>query len=436
MNRHVVRSAPRIAAIVSLLSAELVITATANAKKFGSLAPGEAETFVPFAEGNSLEGIAIDKDTMYVGNRRETGSGFVSEILKITPNGDVAPLATFASPITGEGVLGLAIGHKGDVLAAVHSPGSAAHGVWRIDDQSEMVRLPGSEGMSFPNAIAIDPRGNLYVTDSVFFSDTLSGGIWRFTPGGTAELWIEDPLLAPFTLDPNFLFPPVGANGIAFHPGKGLYVANTQRSQIVNVPINADGTAGIPKIVAGDRDLLTDPFGPIPSVDGIAIDATGDIFGVLPAFAALTAFGLPTPPVVQVDPATGEVSRVSLTDYDGLFDFPLSLAFDGKSVFVTNGALGISPIPIPEPGPSIIEVGVGVRGFPSFGNGQLNSRTNLSIPEPATPAMCVMSTLMLGQICSRSRQTSGVSLKNSRTRASSGTDVCRNLELLETGLTD
>jgi hypothetical protein len=389
MKCHELRLTPRIAAMVSLLSVQLIM-ATANASRFASLAPGEAATFKPFAEGNSLEGIAIHKDVMFVGNRRETVSGVVSEILKVSPDGDVSTLTTFASPTTGEGVLGLAISHQGELLAAVHSPGTAAHGVWKINSLGEQFRLPNSELMSFPNAITSDAKGNVYVSDSVFFSNTLTGGIWRFPAQGTGELWIEDPVLGPFTLD-DFLIPPVGANGVAFHPGHGLYVANTQRGQLLNIPINADGTPGIPEIVAGNREDLVNDLGPIPSIDGIAIDARSDIHAVLPAFAVATLFGLPTAPVVKINPATGEVTRSNAAAYDGLFDFPLSLVYDGESVFVANGAFRSFDFPIPEPGPHVVEVGEGVPGFPGFDARRPMSTATTIVPEPSTALLVVLS---------------------------------------------
>ena len=67
--------------------------------------------------------------------------------------------------------------------------------------------------MFLPNAMTFDARGNLYVTESLRFTDTgVSGGVWRFAPDGTSELWIEDPLLSPESLQHPLDIPPVGAN--------------------------------------------------------------------------------------------------------------------------------------------------------------------------------------------------------------------------------
>jgi hypothetical protein len=211
----------------------------------------------------------------------------------------------------------------------------------------------------------------LYVTDSFRLTDAggLSGGVWRFTPGGAGELWFEHAAVAPFTLEHPLNIPAVGANGIAFYPSAGLYVANLQAGRIVNVPINPDGSPGEPTVVAEGVSLTT--------IDGLAVDAEGHLHGVLPGFAVATALPddvLPVPPdgmppVIEIDPATGEITRSSLAEFDGIFDFPTSLAFDGESVFVANAAfdledLGYPPGIIFQPGPSVVEVGVGVRGFP------------------------------------------------------------------------
>lgn len=379
MRRH----AWKLALLFPLFAFHLIIVATCSTVKSGSLPSGAAQTFVHFLEGNSLEGIAIHKDAIYVGHRRPTVNGLASEILSIDPDGNVSLFATFDPPASDPavfGIGGLAIGPGGDVLAAVQTLDPTTHGVWRIGAEGEKTRLPGSELISFPNSLTFDARGNLYVTDSLRFTDTgeLSGGIWRFEPDGTSELWIEGPLLSPVAIEHPLGIPPVGANGIAFHPPTCLYVANSQAGQILEIGINPDGSPTEPNVVAGGPCLLT--------VDGIAVDVNGRIHGTISGFAVLTASApkldlqIPSdgvPPVVEVDPATGEVTRDNLAPFDASFDFPLSLAFDGKSVFVTNGALrGFSPVSIPEPGPSVIEVGVGVRGFPVFGTRPPDRRTS------------------------------------------------------------
>ncbi|MGH3079353.1 MAG: SMP-30/gluconolactonase/LRE family protein [Gaiellaceae bacterium] len=313
---------------------------------------GEAQFIFGLPAGNFPEGIALDRSgNVYLGNRRLEGTDVTYEILRISPENDVSTLALLGteagSDPTGRGLLGLATDPPGNVYAAIVSFDPALHGVWRITaDGSERSRLQGSEQMGFPNALAFDPRGNLYVTDS------FDGAVWRFPHSESGSLWIEHELLEPFPFDPAGI-PLPGANGIAFSPPNHLYLANTEKGLIAHVPVNlSDGSAGEPTLVAQAFELLT--------VDGLAVDATGQIHGAIPAFVVLG-----TSPLVRVDPATGDISTVDPSEF-GEFDVPLSLAFgrgarDQKSVYVANGNF----LNIPGgPGPGITQANVGVPGFP------------------------------------------------------------------------
>ena len=390
--------------LVLFFVCSMMVAVPCSAARFGSLPNGRVETFVSFDEGNLPEGIAIHKGTMYVSNSYLNEDGLlIPEVLRIDPAGDVSVFTSFHPTSNPEafGRVGLAIGPGGDVLAAIQTLEPETQGVWRIGADGEKMRLPGSQNMVLPNALTFDARGNLYVTESLRFTDTgISGGVWRFAPDGTGELWIESPLLSPESLQHPLGIPPVGANGIAFHPPNGLYVANTQKGLVVNIGINPDGSPSEPRVVAESPSLLT--------LDGIAIDAHGDLHGAIPGFAVLTAIGpalgLPippdgVPPIVEIDPATGDVTRDSLAEFDDLFDIPLSLTFDGKSVFVTNGAMDLSPVPIPEPGPGVIEVGLGEAGFPVLGQGRLiggpGHTVVANVPEPSSIILVITTVVCL-----------------------------------------
>lgn len=289
------------------------------------------------------EGIAIGRDgTIFLGNRRLQGDERVSELLAIEPGGSVSTIATLdpgAPPDFDFGVLGLAVNPRGDLYAAVASGNPPTHGVWRVGREGGRTRLPGSEGMELPDALAFDARGNLYVTDA------RGGSIWRFPPAGAGNPWLRDALLAP---DPG-----IGANGIAFVPPRTLYVANSDRALIAEIPIRPDGSPGEPEVVAEGFELLL--------VDGLAADVQGDLHAVV---AGSSIFG--TGPLVRIDPETGSITP-STADVDH-FDFPTSLAFgtgsgDRRSVYVVNGAL--FPEDVPGAGPGIARVGVGVAGLPT-----------------------------------------------------------------------
>jgi sugar lactone lactonase YvrE len=250
-----------------------------------------------------------------------------------------------------DGVLGLAVDSGGAVYAALVSPDPAVHGVWRITcDGSRRARLPGSERMTFPNALTFDARGNLYVTDS------FGGAVWRFPlvgtrrhfAYGTGRPWAEHELLAPAADDP-LGFPLPGANGIGFDRPNRLYVANTEKGLVAQVPINRDGSAGEAVVVTTG----------LATADGLAVDAHGGVHVLIPGHAILG-----TSPLVRVDPRTGSTTAGVAPGEWGEFDVPLSLGFGtGRlrtSVFATNGDLPSIPPDARLPG--VVEVNVGVPG--------------------------------------------------------------------------
>ncbi len=349
----------RLARVLSAAGLCVALTAPAGAAASGGhwLPVGDAQSFLRLDPGNHPEGIAVgDRGIVYLGNRRDDGEHFVSEILAIARDGSVSTVARLAElELDGnpgdDGVLGLAIDSRGAVYAAVVSPDPAVHGVWRIECHgSRRSRLPGSERMTFPNALTFDARGNLYVTDS------FGGAVWRFPRDGTRRHpaygtglpWAEHELLAPSPDDP-LGFPLPGANGIGFDRPNRLYVANTEKGLVAQVPINRDGSAGEAVVVATG----------LATADGLAVDARGGLHVLIPGHAILG-----TSPLVHVDPRTGRTTAGVAPGEWGEFDVPLSLAFGtGRhrtTVFATNGDL--PGIPPEERLPGVVEVNVGVPG--------------------------------------------------------------------------
>ena len=324
-------------AFLSCLSLPVANAATPGAH---SLAPGQVVQVLSLRPLIDMaEGIAIDnRGHIFISNRRLENDTRVCEILEMELDGTVTVFATLDPAVVDSfaaGVTGLAFDTRGDLYAALASFNPRTHGVWRIRPDGAPERLAGSKRMLFPNALAFDPRGNLYVTDSV------DGAVWRFPREGRGRLWVRDPLLAP---DPG-----IGANGIAFVPPNNLYVANTDRALIARIRIRPDGSAREPELVAAGIELLT--------IDGLAADPRGTLHAVI---AASVAFG--TAPLVQVNPETGKIT--ASTADAATFDLPTSLAFgrgplDHKSAYVINS--GIFPEGRPDTAPGVIQVGVGIN---------------------------------------------------------------------------
>ncbi len=166
------------------------------------------------------------------------------------------------------------------------------------------------------NALTFDRAGNVYVSDS------FNGVIWKTgRNGGTPTQWSNDPLLGPG----KGLTPPFGANGVEFSSdGTILFVANTAFHQIIQIPVNGDGTAGTASIfVTG-----------INAPDGIAIDKNDNLW----------VCANQEDEIVVINRKGKVIAK--LGDFNGITEdgqvrgllFPASLAFslDGKTLYVSN----------------------------------------------------------------------------------------------------
>ncbi len=164
------------------------------------------------------------------------------------------------------------------------------------------------------NAIAQDRHRNLFVSDS------FEGNIVKVAPdGSSSSVWVSSALLAPQG------FPPFGANGVAFdRDQKNMYVANTSNDTIVRIPILDDGSAATPVVFAAGSDAM----GALDGADGILFDADGNLF-----VCANQANE------IQVLAPDGTL----VARYKGLganaLDFPASLVFKGRDLYITNLSL-------------------------------------------------------------------------------------------------
>ncbi len=278
------------------------------------------------AAGELPEGIAARTGGgIYVGM---TGLG---EIRRVA-DGTSEVVATIPLEEGDIGVLGLTFREDGTLYAAVVSSSDAIRGVWRIGRDGEAAHVAGTHVMAFPNDLAFDRRGNLYVTDSA------AGSVWRISRDGSVDLWVQDDLL---TGTGDFgLGIPIGANGIVFVPGRSgggaagqagqVFVANTERGQLIRVPLMADGGAGQPVLVLAGEELV--------GLDGIVADEHGRIFGAVNV----------QDKVVVIAPDGSSVETVAA---EGL-DFPAGVVFgttgaDRHALFVTNFALANEVDPAP-----------------------------------------------------------------------------------------
>jgi len=312
------------------------------------LAPRAPKVVVAFdgASGELPEGLSIDKaGNIYVslGPPFWFGPGD-GRIRKISPDGSQTDLAYFPG---GQGPAGVVVNDSGDIYFAWPNPmNQDTNGVFRLGEDGEPQRLPGSENIVLANGLAFDEQDNLYVTDSAM------GMIWRISGDGSGatEPWLQHEWLAG--CDPKTS--PVGANGVALWQGS-VYAANTSRGLLVRIPVQDDGSAGEPEVVAGIVDNACEPD-ELVGMDGIAFDMEGNVYVLLVMGNKL----------VRIDPSDGS-HTVLLTEVDGLHNAS-SLAFgttegDQENLYMVNYAL-LPPAPANSLGPAVLKLDVGVAGAP------------------------------------------------------------------------
>jgi hypothetical protein len=264
---------------------------------------------------SSVEGLTVGPDgNIYVPTFgfNTTGSLTGNAVLfVISPNGDILRKVTIQN--SSPHMLGLAFNPVfGNLLVLDFGAGKILD-VNPYTGLSTVVAGPiANSGL---NALTFDQSGNAYVSDS------FNGVIWKVTHSGTVTTWSSGPLLAPGT----GLTPPFGANGVEFNNEHTiLYVADTAYHQIIQIPVNPDGTAGTAKI------LITG----INAPDGIMVDGKDNIW----------ICSNQEDEIIVID-KTGKVIA-KLGDFRGIDKngiaqgllFPASLAFskDKESLYVSN----------------------------------------------------------------------------------------------------
>jgi sugar lactone lactonase YvrE len=265
---------------------------------------------------SSVEGLTVGPDgNIYVPTFGFNSSGALTgnaTLYVLKPDGKVLRQVTIAN--SSPHMLGLRFNPvNGFLLVLDFGAGTVLHVDPMTGASSVFVPAIPNSGL---NALTFDKLGNAYISDS------FNGVIWKVGPnGGTPTIWSNSPLLGPGT----GLTPPFGANGVEFsNDGKTLFVANTAFHQIIQIPVNGDGSAGTASV------FITG----INAPDGIAIDRDGNIW----------ICANQEDDIVVID-KTGKVIA-KLGDFNGFNKdgvargllFPASLAFslDRKTLYVSN----------------------------------------------------------------------------------------------------
>jgi sugar lactone lactonase YvrE len=300
----------------------------------GTAAAGPVRSVVAFhpAVGEFPEGIAADKTgrlyvSMFVLDQvRRLDRGGAQTIVARLPHG-AAPAGI---KLDASGTLYVAA--SGFNLATGRTD-PTTRGVYRMRRGGAPERIAGTDAILFPNDLALDHRGNLYVTDAT------GGAVWRVDGRGGVERWSTSPLLRGTGQLLGF---PYGANGIAFSRGH-LLVSNTERGSLVTIPIDSAGEAGAPSVLTESPSLL--------GVDGIALDVRGTVYAAINGQDKLVAV------------RSGGAIDALATASDGL-NQPSSVAFGTgnggrRTLFLVNFAVGST-----SPPPGVLSLTVGVPGRP------------------------------------------------------------------------
>jgi sugar lactone lactonase YvrE len=226
----------------------------------------------------------------------------------------------------------------GNLYVVDFANGAAPNGrLLRIDPVSHAMTTLAT-GFAAANGIAQAQNRDLYVSDSFL------GTITKVAPdGSSSQVWAQSPLLTTHG------FPPFGANGVAFdREQEYIYVANTGDSRILRIPVREDGTAGPVEIFADGAtiDAQQQMTEALHGADGIMFDVRGNLY-----VCANQANE------IQVLSPDAKIVARYVGSGDNALDFPASLVFRHRQLFITNLSLfdggvnsKLSLLTVPYPG--------------------------------------------------------------------------------------
>jgi len=189
----------------------------------------------------------------------EAGNIFFSFIFRVQlmKLGNPAPYSWIADPTdrVGAGLGADAAGNLYWAIGALGFDGTAPPGIYKVPQG-------GGEAQWF--SVGFFPafaNGVEVVGNTAYWTDSVAGTV-NATNLTTQQstVWSADPSLGgnfgpPACPDVPTLPFPFGANGIT-HVGNTLYITNTQKATVLEIPINADGSAGAVRQIVQSCALL------------------------------------------------------------------------------------------------------------------------------------------------------------------------------------
>ena len=282
-----------------------------------------ARVIAEFPVNTFLENIAIaPQGDIFVTSYEE------GKIYRLTPSGDQSDFAKID-----ETIAGIAVDRDSNLLV-VSSIGSKTLAVFRINQNSTVETL-----VTLPDAIFLNGMTNL-TGDRYLIADSYKGAIWEVDAiAKTACIWLQHEMLTPSDSHN----PTPGVNGLKIYRNT-LYASNTQRQQLLRIPLSSDYAPDTPEVFLTNVNL-----------DDFAFDSHGNLYGTTHVYNS----------VVRIAP-DGQVTTIAKAE-QGMTG-STALAFgrtlsDNTAVYVTtNGGMSLPPETGVAPA-KVVRLEVGVAGL-------------------------------------------------------------------------
>ncbi len=275
-----------------------------------------------FPPGTFLESIAVSPDgTLFVSSHLD------GKVLRIGADGVPVVHAAIAGKATG-----LALTSAGDLLLTAWDADGLPT-VYSISPQGVVAVLA-----TLPDAIFLNGLTPLSPS-SYLIADSYRGAIWQLDLANqSVSLWLEHPLLARSSEDQEF----PAVNGLKIY-GQMLYASNTERMQLIGIPIEPNGQPGEPEIFVEPVNL-----------DDFAFDREGNLYGTTHIYNS----------VVKITP---DRRITTIAEAEQGMAGSTALAFgagadDRTSLYVvTNGGLSF-PLPSGLETAKVVRLDIGIAG--------------------------------------------------------------------------
>jgi hypothetical protein len=287
-----------------------------------ALAP--AHTIAEFPLGTFLESIAISPDNML----------FVSSHL----DGKIWRIGKDEVPVLHAAIAGKAAGlvltAAGDLLLTAWDAENIPT-VFTLSPQGDVTVLATIPEAQFLNGLTP------LTESSYLIADSYRGAIWKLNEAQrSVKLWLEHPALARSSGDKEF----PAVNGLKLYAGV-LYASNTEKMQLLKIPIQSDGQPGEPEVFLQPVNL-----------DDFAFDQAGNLYGTTHIYNS----------VVKIAP-DGSITTIAEAEQGTTGSTALAFGqgeSDRTSLYVvTNGGMSF-PLPTGLEPARVVRLEVGIPGQP------------------------------------------------------------------------